>query len=49
MDKRTMYNRNATNGKYGIWGHDNADLGVSGITVYKTANDEFFLALSIES
>ena len=49
MDKRTMYNRNETNGKYGIWGHDIADLGVSGITVYKTANDEIVLVLSIES
>ena len=36
VDKRTtMYNRNETNGKYGIWGHDIGDLVLAEILVYK--------------
>jgi hypothetical protein len=50
VDKRTtMYNRNQTNGKYGIWGHDIADLVLSEILVYKTTNGQIILSLSIES
>jgi hypothetical protein len=50
IDKRTtMYNRNQTNGKYGIWGHDIADLVLSSINVYKTKNGEIILTLGIES
>ncbi|WP_310379776.1 hypothetical protein [Flavobacterium sp.] len=50
IDKRTtMYNRNQTNGKYGIWGHDIADLVLSSINVYKTKNGEIILTLDIES
>ncbi len=50
LDKRTtMYNRNETNGKYGIWGHDIADLVLSSIYVYKTTNGETVLLLNIES
>jgi hypothetical protein len=50
IDKRTtMYNRNETNGKYGIWGHDIADMDISGISVYKTKNGEIIVTLSIES
>ncbi|MBK9105836.1 MAG: hypothetical protein IPL92_15010 [Saprospiraceae bacterium] len=50
VDKRTaMYNRNETNGKYGIWGHDIADLDISGISIYETENGEIILTLNIES
>jgi hypothetical protein len=50
VDKRTtMYNRNQTNGKYGIWGHDIADLVLSEILVYKATNGQIILSLSIES
>jgi hypothetical protein len=50
IDKRTtMYNRNETNGKYGIWGHDIADLDLSQINVYRTANNEIVLSLDVES
>lgn len=50
VDKRTtMYNRNETNGKYGIWGHDIADMDISGISVYKAKNGEIILTLNIES
>ena len=50
INKRTkMYNRNETNGKYGIWGHDIADLVLVEILVYKTANGQIVLSLNIES
>lgn len=50
IEKRTtMYNRNQTNGKYGIWGHDIADLVLSEILVYQTANGELVLTLNVES
>ena len=50
IDKRTtMYNRNQTNGKYGIWGHDIADLVLSEIEVYKTSTGQIILMLGIES
>ena len=49
-DKRTtIANRNETDGKYGIWGHDIADLVLSGISVYKTTNGDIVLSLNIES
>ncbi|WP_332736279.1 hypothetical protein [Flavihumibacter sp.] len=50
IDKRTtMYNRNQTNGIYGIWGHDIADLVLSEIQVFKTVSGQIFLTLDIES
>lgn len=50
VDKRTtMYNRNQTNGKFGIWGHDIADLILTEILVYKTVGGQIILALNIES
>ncbi len=50
IDKRTtMYNRNQTNGKYGIWGHDIADLVLSEILVYRANNGQLVLSLNIES
>lgn len=48
MKERTMYNRNQTNGKYGIWGHDLADLALSSIQVYKE-NGNLILTLGVES
>ena len=50
LEKRTgMINRNQTNGKYGVWGHDIADLYLSGIIVYKNKEGKIFLSLDIES
>lgn len=50
IDKRTtIYNRNQTDGKYGIWGHDIADLVLSEIEVYKTSTGQIILILGIES
>lgn len=48
-DNRTIYNRNETNGKYGIWGHDIADLVLSGAEVYKTASGGVVVLLEIQS
>lgn len=47
--RKKVANRNQTNGKYGIWGHDMANLVLAGIRVYKALNGEVILALSIES
>lgn len=49
MEKRTMYNRNETNGKYGIWGHDIADLVLTDIQVYKANNGKIIITLGIDS
>lgn len=49
IEKRTMYNRNETNGKFGIWGHDIGDLVLSGIDVHQTLKGQVVLTLSIES
>jgi hypothetical protein len=50
MEKQTkMYNRNQTNGKYGVWGHDIADLVLAEISLYKKSNGELIAILNIES
>ncbi|PKB17703.1 hypothetical protein [Flavobacterium sp. 5] len=49
MEKRTMYNRNETNGKYGVWGHDIADLVLTDIFVYKNKSGKIILALNVDS
>lgn len=47
--KGLVYNRNKTNGKYGIWGHDISDLVLDEIHVYKNTIGEIFLILQLES
>ncbi len=47
--RTTTYNRNQTNGKYGIWGHDLADLALDHILVYKASNGDIILSLDIDS
>jgi len=49
MDERKTMNRNETNGKYGIWGHDLADLVLTSITVRRNDEGEIFLELGIDS
>ena len=50
VDKRdTLLNRNQTDGKYGIWGHDLSDLDLDSIEVYKSADGKIYLTLDIES
>lgn len=49
-DKREgLINRNETDGKYGIWGHDIGDLDLSSAEVYKTKNGKIQVILGIES
>ncbi|WP_342644762.1 hypothetical protein [Mucilaginibacter sp. CSA2-8R] len=47
--RTAVYNRNQTNGKYGIWGHDIADLILMAADVYQTPQGEIILSLNIES
>jgi hypothetical protein len=44
-----LYNRNQTDGKYGVWGHDLSDLDLSSIDVIKGADGKIYLNLSVES
>lgn len=47
--RRKIANRNQTNGKYGIWGHDMAELTLTDIKAYKAADGSIVLCLNIES
>lgn len=50
IDQREgLINRNQTNGKYGVWGHDLSDLDLSSIEVYKNTNGKIHLILRVES
>lgn len=49
MKDRKMYNRNETNGKYGIWGHDIGDLLLDQSNVYRNDKGVVTLTLEIES
>ena len=49
LKDRKIYNRNQTDGKYGIWGHDIGDLVLDEIHVYKNQNGEVTLTLQLES
>nr|WP_068893116.1 hypothetical protein [Pedobacter panaciterrae] len=47
--RKTLYNRNETNGKYGIWGHDIEDLILTQIEIYEAPDKKLILALITES
>ncbi len=50
LKQRTgMHNRNQTNGKYGIWGHDINDLYPDEIFVYQTPEGQILLSPAVES
>jgi hypothetical protein len=50
LNKREgLVNRNKTDGKYGVWGHDISDLDLSSIEVHKNSNGHFTLVLNVES
>jgi hypothetical protein len=50
IEKREgVINRNETDGKYGIWGHDIGDLDLSSVELYKTESGEIQILLGIES
>jgi hypothetical protein len=49
-DKRgQLLNRNKTNGKYGIYGHDITDLDLDWVEVTQGADGKIYLTLEIES
>jgi hypothetical protein len=48
-ERRGLQNRNQTNGKYGIWGHDLSDLDLSSVEVYRNKNGIIYLSLGVES
>lgn len=48
-DKRALINRNETNGKYGIWGHDLSDLALDAIEVFQRADGTIWLMLDVDS
>lgn len=47
--RKGMINRNTTDGKYGIWGHDLTDLALSSVEVYRSSEGKILLDLDIES
>jgi PBP1b-binding outer membrane lipoprotein LpoB len=50
IEKREgLINRNETNGKYEIWGHDLSDLDMSSVQVYKDVKGKITVVLMIES
>lgn len=50
MEKRgDLMNRNETNGKYGVWGHDLSDLALSAVEVYQNSDGKITLVLLVES
>jgi len=48
-DRKGLINRNKTDGKYGIWGHDIDDLDLSGVIISKSNDGNLKLELLIES
>jgi hypothetical protein len=48
-EREGTVNRNQTNGKYGIWGHDLSDLVLTAIDVHKNTRGEITLTLQVES
>lgn len=49
VEDRPILNRNETDGKYGIWGHDLGDLDLSGIDIFKGQSGKTYVYLYIES
>ena len=47
-ERKGIINRNSTNGKYGIWGHDLSDLDLSGLQVLESDN-KTYIFLMVES
>ena len=48
-EREILMNRNQTDGKYGIWGHDISDLILVGIEIHKNNKGEIILELNIQS
>jgi hypothetical protein len=48
-EREGIINRNQTDGKYGIWGHDLGDLDLSAIVVHRVSGKKPRLELIVES
>ncbi|ACU64530.1 hypothetical protein Cpin_7129 [Chitinophaga pinensis DSM 2588] len=48
-ERKELINRNTTDGKYGVWGHDLSDLSLSTIEVYRDDKGQISLVLDINS
>lgn len=48
-ERKGIINRNQTDGKYGIWGHDIDDLDLSRVIIKKTDSGKIKLELIVES
>lgn len=48
-ERQGVINRNQTDGKYGIWGHDIDDLDLSAIVLRQSENGDIKLELIVES
>ena len=48
-ERKTLRNRNETDGKYGIWGHDIGDLVMPAAVIRKTDKEKIIIELFIES
>lgn len=48
-ERKDLINRNQTNGKYVIWGHDLSDLDLSSIEVLRNQDGKIYLNLGVES
>ncbi|WP_316834450.1 hypothetical protein [Pedobacter nutrimenti] len=48
-ERKELYNRNQTDGKYAIWGHDIADLVLTEVKVYKNSEGKILLQLGVDS
>lgn len=48
-EQRKILNRNQTDGKYEVWGHDITDLDLNGFDVYEDKNKKITIVLGIES
>jgi hypothetical protein len=48
-ERKTLRNRNRTNGKYGIWGHDIDDLVLHTVELHKAGDGKLYAKLGIDS
>ncbi|MBS1686127.1 MAG: hypothetical protein JSS76_15385 [Bacteroidetes bacterium] len=48
-ERQVVQNRNETNGKYQIWGHDLSDLDLSGVEVHRNTRGAVTLEVNVES
>jgi hypothetical protein len=48
-ERKKLYNRNQTDGKFGIWGHDIGDLELHTVELHKGADGKLYAILGIDS